>query len=53
MELATAMPAAEQAGEQRLAAPNRPAAHEALAIGVVADQALVSLELGSAVLAEI
>jgi len=42
------MAAAEQAGEQRFAAPHRSAAHEALAIGVIADQALVPLELGPA-----
>src|SRR3954449_5429620 len=48
MELAAAVAAAEQAGEQRFAAPHRSAAHEALAIGVIADQALVPLELGPA-----
>jgi hypothetical protein len=40
------MAAAEQASEERFAAPHRSAAHEALAVGVVADQALVPLELG-------
>ena len=39
------MPAAEQAGEQRFAATHRSAAHEALAVGIVADQALVPLEI--------
>ena len=42
VELAAAMTAAEQAGEQRFAAPHRSAAHEALAVGVLADQALDS-----------
>src|SRR5207248_10544012 len=45
VQLATAMPAAQKAGQQRLAAPDRAAAHEALAIGIVSDQALVPLEL--------
>src|SRR3954452_2947693 len=45
MELAAA---AQEAGEQRFAAPHRSAAHEALAVGVVADQTLVPLELGPA-----
>ena len=45
MQLAAAMAAPQQAGEQRLAAADRAAAHEALAVGVVADQALVPLEL--------
>src|SRR3954462_7107581 len=48
VELAAAMAAAEQAGEQRFAAPHRSSAHEALAVGVVADQTLVPLELGPA-----
>jgi len=48
MELAAAVSAAEQAGEQCLATSNRPAAHKALAVGVVADQPLVPLELGPA-----
>ena len=48
MQLAAAMAAAEQAGQKRLTAPDRTAAHEALPVGVVADQALVPLELGPA-----
>src|SRR4051795_1537637 len=48
VELAAAMGAAQEAGEQRFAAPHRSAAHEALAVGVVADQTLVPLELGPA-----
>src|SRR4051794_10925539 len=48
VELAAAMAAAQEAGEQRFAAPHRSSAHEALAVGVVADQALVPLELGPA-----
>ena len=46
MELAAAMAAAQQARQQRFAASDRSAAHEALAVGIVADQALVPLELG-------
>ena len=45
VKLAAAMAAAEKAGKQRLAAPDRAAAHEALAVGVVGDQALIPLEL--------
>ena len=45
VQLAAAVPAAQQAGQQRLAAPDRAAAHEALAVGVVGDQPLVPLEL--------
>src|SRR4051794_39342115 len=37
MELAAAVAAAQEAGEQRFAASHRSAAHEALAVGVVAD----------------
>src|SRR6478672_1079047 len=48
MELAAAMAAAQETGEQGFAAPYRSAAHEALAVGVIADQALVPLELGPA-----
>src|SRR3954465_12287699 len=48
MELAAAVAAAQEAGEPRFAAPHRSAAHEALAVGVVADQTLVPLELGPA-----
>src|SRR5512134_1227406 len=44
VQFAAAVPAAEQASQQRLAAPNRTAAHEAPAVGVVADQPLVPLE---------
>ena len=35
MQLAAAMAASQQAGEQRLAAPDRAAAHEAFAVGIV------------------
>src|ERR1700730_8772520 len=45
VELAATVPAPQQTCQQRLTAPDRPSAHEALAIGVVADQALVPVEL--------
>ncbi|HEX6688789.1 MAG TPA: hypothetical protein VF085_09010 [Solirubrobacterales bacterium] len=45
MQLAAAVAAPQQTGQQRFAAPDRAAAHEAPAIGVVADQALVPLKL--------
>src|SRR3954452_6424520 len=45
VQLATAMAASQQAGQQRLAAPDRAAAHETFAVGIVSDQSLVSLEL--------
>ena len=45
VQLAAAVAAAQQAGQQRLAPPDRAAAHEALAVGVVGDQPLVPLEL--------
>ena len=43
MQLAPAMATAQQAGEQRLAAAQRTAAHRVLAVGVVRDQAEVPL----------
>ena len=43
VQLATAMAAAQQAGEQRLAPAQRTAAHRVLAVGVVRDQAEVPL----------
>src|SRR3954466_15543827 len=48
MELAAAVAAAQEAGEQRFAAPHRSSAHEASLLSVVADQTLVPLELGPA-----
>src|SRR5215813_15046264 len=45
MQLAATMPATQQTCQQRLAASDRPSAHEALAIGIMADQALVPVEL--------
>ena len=45
MQLAAAVAAPQQAGQQRLAAPDRAAAHEAFAVGIVGDQPLVPLEL--------
>ena len=44
MQLAPAMAATEQAGQQRFAAPHGAAARPALAVGVVADQALIPFE---------
>lgn len=41
-----AMAAAQQAGQQRVAAADRATHHQAPAVGVVGDQALVPLELG-------
>jgi len=48
MQLAAAMTAPEQAGQQGFAPAHNAAAHEALAVGVVAEQALIPLELGPA-----
>ena len=48
MQLAAAVATSEKAGKQCFATPDRAAAHEALAVGVVGDQALVPLELGPA-----
>ena len=46
VQLAAAMATAQQACQQCLATPYRSSAHEASAIGVVADQTLVPFELG-------
>ena len=48
VKLAAAMATSKKAGEQRLATSHRAAAHEALTIGVVGDQALIPFELGPA-----
>src|ERR1700749_4001611 len=48
VQLSAAMAAAQQPRQQRLAAAYRPAAHEALAVGIVTDQTLIPLELGPA-----
>jgi hypothetical protein len=45
VKLAAAMAAAQQAGQQRLATSDRRAAHEALAISIVADQTLIPLKV--------
>ena len=45
VEPSPAMAAAQQAGEQRVAPADRAARHQAAAVGVVGDQALVPLEL--------
>ena len=44
-QLAAAVAATQQAGQQRFTAPYRTTTHKALAIRVVADQALIPLEL--------
>ncbi len=41
----SAMAAAQQAGQQRIAAAHRSAGHQSLAVGIVSDQALVPSEL--------
>ena len=45
MQLPTAMSAAQETGQQRLAAADRSTRHETFAVGVVGDQALIPLEL--------
>src|SRR5271166_72387 len=46
MQLAAAMAAAQETRQERLAAADRAARHEAFAVGVVGDQQLIPLELG-------
>src|SRR5271166_2011029 len=45
MQLAAAMPAAQQTRQQCLAAADRPARHKTLAVSVIGDQALIPFEL--------
>ena len=45
VKLAAAMAASKKSGKQRFATSHRAAAHEALAVGVVGDQALIPFEL--------
>jgi hypothetical protein len=45
MQFPAAMTATQKAGQERLTATDRAARHEALAVGVVGDQALIPLEL--------
>ena len=46
VQLASAMTAAQETRQERLAAADRAARHETFAVGVVGDQALIPLELG-------
>src|SRR5271166_5118040 len=51
MQLAAAMPAAQQTRQQGLAAADRPARHKTLAVSVIGDQALIPFELRPAEIA--